>query len=179
MSQNQALLQQDPSLALGAAKSQQENGEPLRETVRLLSAARVAVYPVYALGPISTPSLDASYNIPGKQGLSSIESGMDDQRSLDQSGARQDSMRQLAEYTGGHYVSTNGLAEAMASAIQNGGSYYTIGYTPELNQLDGQYRNIKLKLDNASYDLAYRRGYYGDDGTMSNEKAARRLPSVL
>jgi hypothetical protein len=48
----------------------------------------------------------------------------------------------------------------MTSAIQNGGSYYTIGYTPELNQLNGQYRNIKLKLDNASYDLAYRRGYY-------------------
>jgi hypothetical protein len=67
----------------------------------------------------------------------------------------------------------------MTSAIQNGGSYYTIGYTPELNQLNGRYRNIKLKLDNASYDLAYRRGYYGDDGTMSNEKAARRLPSVL
>jgi VWFA-related protein len=178
MSQNQALLQRDPSLALGAAKNQQENGEPLRETVRLLSAARVAVYPVYALGPISTPSLNASYNMPGQQGLASIESGMDDQRSLDQSGASQDSMRQLAEYTGGHYVSTNGLAEAMSSAIQNGGNYYTIGYTPESKQLNGQYRNIKLKLDNAHYDLAYRRGYYVDPAANPSGRDGRRSSTL-
>jgi VWFA-related protein len=178
MSQNQSLLQQDPSLALGSAKNQQENGEPLRETVRLLSAARVAVYPVYALGPVSTPSLNASYNMTGLPGLGSIESGMDDQRSLDQSGASQDSMRQLAEYTGGHYVSTNGLADAMASAIQNGGSYYTIGYTPESKQLNGQYRNIKLNLDNAHYDLAYRRGYYVDPAASPSGRDGRRSSTL-
>jgi hypothetical protein len=133
---------------------------------------------LYALGPVSTPSLDASDNMPGKQGLLSIESGMDDQRSLDQSCASQDSMRQLAEYTGGHYVSTNGLAEAMTSAIQNGGSYYTIGYTPELNQLNGQYRNIKLKLDNASYDLAYRRGYYVDPAANPSGRDGRRSSTL-
>ena len=79
-----------------------------------------------------------------------------------QLGADHDSMQQIAEATGGRaFVNTNGLKEAVASAVEDGVSYYTVGYEPS-KQPDGQFRKIQLSLDNANYNLAYLRGYYAD-----------------
>jgi len=165
----------NPTLGQSTFKDASEHGEQLHDTIRLLSVARVAVYPVYALGPMSTPSLDASYNMPGAQGLGSIESGMDDQRSMGQSLANQDSMKQLADQTGGHYFQTNGLTEAMASAIKNGASFYTIGYIPSADEHKSPYHNLKLRLDGTTYTLAYRKGYMtdpqGPNSVHSNTRA--------
>jgi hypothetical protein len=72
-------------------------------------------------------------------------------------------MKQIAEQTGGQaYIDTNGLKEAVEGAVENGSSYYTVGYAPG-GKLDGQFRKITLRLDDAAaYKLAYRRGYYAD-----------------
>jgi VWFA-related protein len=164
----------DPTLGLNMGKDVQEHGEELRNTIRLLSVARVAVYPVYALGPMSTPSLDASYSIAGSAGLHSTEVDMDDERAMNQSHANEDSMRQLADQTGGHYVNTNGLTEAMANAIKNGASYYTIGYVPDSKSANGKFRSIKMKLDGASYVLAYRKGYFPDAPSGSSDRSRNR-----
>lgn len=72
-------------------------------------------------------------------------------------------MTQIADQTGGHaYFNTNGFKEAMENAIENGCSYYTIGYIPSDEKLDGTYRKIKVKVDSGGYGLAYRHGYYAD-----------------
>jgi len=169
----------DPTLGLNLGKDVQEHGEELRNTIRLLSVARVAVYPVYALGPMGTASLDASYNIGGKPGLNSTEIDMDDERASNQSHANEDSMRQLADQTGGHYVNTNGLSEAMANAIKNGASYYTVGYVPTSKQGDGKFRGIKVRLDGASYALAYRKGYFPDAPSLSDHSKNRTMQASI
>ena len=134
--------------------------DQVRVTSQLLSAARVAVYPVDARGLMSQPSFDANYAGPAGPGGS--VSGNNNQF-IQQTGAEEGSMRQIAEQTGGHvYVGTNGLKEAVAKAVENGASYYTIAYAPAAKPPDGKFHAIKLRVDNADYKLAYRHGYYAD-----------------
>lgn len=153
--------------------------DDIRDTAELLSAARVAVYPVDARGLMTPPSLDASYSPTTNLMASTVNGGRkgsrgratankplpsaDDQKALQQSMAEQASMKQLAEQTGGQeYINTNGLKDAVAAAIANGSSYYTIGYVPAAFRLDGQFRKIQINVDNRDLKLAYRHGYYAD-----------------
>jgi len=153
--------------------------DDIRETAELLSAARVAVYPVDARGLMTPPSLDASYS-PSTNLTSATSSGNrsgsrrritsnnpstanDDLKSTKQLMEEQASMQQIAEQTGGkEFLNTNGFEEALAGAIENGSSYYTIGYVPGAGQLEGQFRKIQINVDNPGLNLAYRHGYYAD-----------------
>jgi VWFA-related protein len=153
--------------------------DDIRETAELLSAARVSVYPVDARGLITPPSFDASYS-PSTTLMSATLNGgrkgsrhmatankpspsTDDLNAAKRLMAEQASMEQIAEQTGGlYYINTNGLKEAVASAVENGSSYYTVGYIPAARQLDGQFHKIQINLDNLDYKLAYRHGYYAD-----------------
>ena len=78
-------------------------------------------------------------------------------------------MKQIAEETGGQaYADTNGLKEAVESAINNGASYYTVGYSPT-GKLDGQFRTLQVRLDDPGPSkLSYRRGYYADSPDISS-----------
>jgi hypothetical protein len=85
--------------------------------------------------------------------------------------AEQTSMRKIAEQTGGQaFINTNGLKEAVASAVENGDSYYTIAYTPTSKKFGGTYHKIIVSLDAQGDQLSYRRGYYAD----SPEKPATK-----
>lgn len=165
--------------------------DQIRETAELLSAARVAVYPVDARGLMTPASADASYapssNLVGggsfanrrRRGQAGSASGSanrpdvgkDDANSMKQNMMEQASMEQIAEETGGQdYINTNGLKQAVASAVENGSSYYTIGYVPDARQLDGSFRKIELRAADAGYKLSYRRGYYADSVDMPSAR---------
>ena len=170
----------DPDISQDNLFSSLRNySDDIRDTAELLSAARVAVYPVDARGLMTLPSLDASYspstNLMGatvnggrngkraRAGANKPSPGIDDQKALQQIMAEQASMKQLAEQTGGQdYINTNGLKDAVASAIANGSSYYTVGYVPTAGQLDGRFHKIQVNVDNRDLKLAYRHGYYAD-----------------
>ena len=154
--------------------------EDVRETSELLAAARVAVYPVDARGLMTLPSTDASKGTASTNLVSTMSSGgrgrtrqptttnnpsfgRDDTKFLQQTMAEQASMKQIAEQTGGQeYINTNGLKEAVAKAVENGGSYYTIGYVPATRANDGKFHKIQLRTESGGFKLAYRRGYYAD-----------------
>jgi len=73
-------------------------------------------------------------------------------------------MNDMAEATGGHaFVDTNGLAQAVASAIENGSNFYTLAYSPSNPAHDGEFRKIKVQLERHGLNLAYRHGSYADD----------------
>jgi VWFA-related protein len=153
----------------------------VKQTCDLLSAARVAVYPVDARGLITDRSFEIegdTGSLPGQPSQAGKDAAAihDNQKiagrspnqdpifsgQTEQLGADHDSMQQIAEATGGRaFVNTNGLKEAVASAVEDGVSYYTVGYKPS-KQPDGLFRKIQLSIDNAKYNLAYRRGYYAD-----------------
>jgi VWFA-related protein len=137
-------------------------GAQVQATSDLLSAARVAVYPIDARGMMTLPGFDAANN-----GLSTPNggAGFANMNSTAMAGDANShfSMEQIAYDTGGRaFFNTNGFRAAIASAIQNGESYYTIGYVPQSKKFNGGIRKIKVKLDNSKYDLEYRSGYYAD-----------------
>jgi hypothetical protein len=146
------------------AESMRTYANQVRETGRLLSDARIAVYPIYAGTPLATASLHASHDIVTSDSdpvLGASRSARNDAVADAQIRSEQASMISIAQLTGGQYFNTTDLKEAMASAIDRGSSYYTISYVPS-GKLDGKFRNLKIRLDDAAYDLSYRRGYYAD-----------------
>ena len=141
----------------------------LRETGELLSESRVAVYPVDAGGLMTLPSLgvaDSTAALIGKNtdasaGTSTGLAGVD-ATFRNRSFQNHASMQRLAEATGGkEYFNTNGFKEVVADAVDNGSSYYTLAYVPR-SEMNGHFRRFKVRIDNASFKLEYRAGYFDD-----------------
>jgi VWFA-related protein len=169
----------DPSRAVRNYAAQ------IRETTDLLSAARVAVYPVDARGLISLPSSDVStMSTSGMRPTSTVAMGAADAQAVRELGPERGAMQAIAAATGGReFNNTNGLKEAVADAVENGSSYYTIGYVPAVKQLDGQFRKLQVKVDGGKYKLAYRNGYYADPPDKPTEhtlvKSSLMLDAIL
>ncbi len=171
------VLDADDSLQ-DAFAAMRNYSEQIHETAQLLSASRVAVYPVDARGLMTPPTFDASYSPSsnlvsatttsrnGRARSTASKSGIDKdaQDQIKQTMQEQATMEQIAEETGGRsYLNTNGLKEAVADATENGASYYTLGYIPPAPSPNGLYHGITVKLANGNYKLAYRRGYTADN----------------
>jgi VWFA-related protein len=136
----------------------------VRETGRLLSAARIAVYSIYAGTPRATNSLHASHDLvvsDQSKVLGASRDSRNDTKAEIQIQSEQASMISVADLTGGQFFNTTEIKEAVASAINNGSSYYTVSYVPG-GKLDGKFRKLKVQIDGATYDLAYRLGFYAD-----------------
>jgi VWFA-related protein len=151
--------------------SMREYGTEVRETANLLTASKIAVYPVGAEGVMSEHIFEANLQTPTdyegmEQSGAGKGSGVMDAYNHE-NGARSDkimSMEQLAQDTGGKaFFNTNDLAAAAQKAIADGAHYYTIAYTPTNKKMDGSYRKIEVKVPDEKYRLAYRHGYNADD----------------
>ena len=174
-------IEPDPTLN-DAFSGMREYSDEVKETDSLLTAARVAVYPVDARGLMGMASADASRSFTGMPGMSMAGTGRGgganpntsgseigrvqraDAKQMQQTTEEHQTMNQIAEETGGKpFFNTNGLAAAVGEAIENGSNYYTVGYVPAANGWDGKFRRIEVRVDGGRYDLAYRRGYYAVD----------------
>ena len=172
------------------------------ETTAMLTAARVAVYPVDARGLFNDPQFSAQMPGSGMSSIASSGSGnmmgssgsrrgsrgsgslggtanpprntQSGAKFFQQTAAEHATMQQIAEETGGHaYYDTNGIQEAVAAAIQNGANYYTLAYIPADKTDDGRFHKIQVAVPDApSYKLIYRRGYVAE----SAKKPAANAP---
>ena len=160
----------------------------VREASRLLASARVAVYPVDIRGVI-TPSkfnvADSSQNIslsasnPLQSSQSSSLSVATDTSQM-QILSENSTMQDLADQTGGiAFVHTNDLMAAFNAALENGESYYTIGYIPPSKDYKSDFHKVKVTLDGAQYTLTYRRGYYADAPSKGNTDNAGPSSTLL
>jgi VWFA-related protein len=167
------------------SRPQAGNGyeDDIRKTNNLLTAARVAVYPVDARGlmTLAAFSPDGRSTGPAMSGPGVVDIAPLNAAFVGTLDVEHSAMRQIADLTGGQaYVNTNGLKEAVASAVENGESYYTLAYTPAAKKLDGAYHKVQVRLDGASYRLAYRRGYYADaPGKSTTTQAPKTLSPFL
>ena len=145
--------------------------DEFRDTVGMLAASQVAVYPVDARGLVNSPVFSASTNrnYAGAKGTQRM--AQDQNKYFTDTAAEHATMLQMAAATGGHaFLNTNGLAQAVATAIDDGSNFYTIAYTPTNAARDGKFRKINIQLSPGGYTLAYRQGYYADD---PDRKSAR------
>ena len=147
--------------------------DEMRKTSELLTAARVAVYPVDARGMMTQSTADAAYS-PNRARITANSGGKvsivpdsnvvhDYDTFMAQTMEEHGSMQEIAEQTGGTaYINNNDLKGAVTSAVENGASYYTLAFAPGGKKLDGHFRRIQVKLDGGGYTLSYRRGYFAD-----------------
>jgi VWFA-related protein len=128
------------------------NSAEWRDLYDELERERIAVYPIYARGLTiySGPTMWA------QQGL----------------------MSETARATGGQaFFNNNGLTEMARHVLSSDGSFYTLTYSPHDFHFDNKWHKVRVKLDEESYELSYRRGYFADGsagGAESREKTATR-----
>jgi len=144
----------------------QQFGQELKRTADLLTEGRVSIYPVSAAGltqglTVQTQIQNQQQN--AQQGTGELGVGME---------ANQMSMDALAKDTGGKaFYNTNGIAEALAHAVDNGSHYYTLTYSPFNNVMDGKFRKIEVKIAHRGYKVAHRQGYYASDSKADPAEA--------
>ncbi len=113
--------------------------EPLHQAYEALNNANVAVYPVMATGLLVDTGGRASWGFYGSVAT----------------------MQELAGHTGGKAsYNTNGLAEAMQSAVDDYQAGYTLGFYPRNIAWDGKYHTLKVEVVKHGVHLRYRRGYF-------------------
>jgi VWFA-related protein len=128
----------------------------MRTAEDLLSEAHVAVYPVDVRGLQVNPAFTATTRSGIGPGANAAISRFDDQQS-----AEHQTMDSVADSTGGRaFYNTNGLGEAMHSAMTDGSTYYTLVYAPTNTKFDGRWRTVKVVLREPGYHLSYREGYF-------------------
>src|SRR5947207_8870503 len=163
--------------------------EALQQVANDLAAARVAVYPVDARGLMpeslfSAANSNSSYGAaaPRSRGKGRAQPGgpgafaRDHSRFLEQTTGEHDSMKQIAEETGGTaFYSTNGFKEALAAALEEGANYYTLTYAPDDKKFDGKFRSVAVKISRGDYHLAYRRGYFAAAPAVHSPRDANAL----
>lgn len=136
-------------------------------TGSLLSNAQVAIYPVDAktLGGNSDFGVGNDPNPIGNHATISTrldgEAGKIMNREAEERMTSRTTMNDLAEKTGGKaYYNTNNIEGAVRRSMEDGSTYYTLGYYPENKAWDGKFRRITIKVARPDVKLHYRLGYY-------------------
>jgi VWFA-related protein len=119
-------------------------------TGNLLSDAQVAIYPLDAGGLGGIINLKPEGNAGQYEDHLAIHATMND----------------LAERTGGRaFYNINYLEQAVRESIDDGSTYYTLGYYPENRDWNGAFRKIQVRLQRGGVKLRYRIGYFAADST--------------
>jgi len=140
-------------------------GDQLAYLGSLLSDAQIAMYPIDARGLIGSPLYNVASNISGQGGsaLGGLAMKAEGKQSeeLFQSHA---AMLDLADKTGGKaYYNRNDIDNALGDGIEDGSTYYMIGYYPQNKKWDGRFRKIEVKTRRQGINLRYRTGYFAVD----------------
>jgi VWFA-related protein len=79
---------------------------------------------------------------------------------MDETRLEQDSLRVVADETGGFAVlNQNDFRDGFSRILQDNSSYYVLGYYPANDKLDGRFRNVQVKMLKPGLTVRARRGY--------------------
>lgn len=89
-------------------------------------------------------------------------------------------MNQLAEDTGGKaFYYKNNIDELVRESIDDGATYYTLGYYPADKNWDGKFRKIQVKTERSGTSLHYRKGYYALNPAPYIQASAQQHEAAL
>ncbi len=153
-------------------------GNDVSRTAEALASAQVAVYTIDPRGAAASstfkpeaPSTDRyGRNRRGREINQSI--GADNADQVD----AHSTMNHVADITDGRaFYNVNDFDKAVRQSVDDGSTYYTLGYYPSNKQWNGQFRKIKVKVDRPDIHLRYRLGYFAlDPASYSNKDSAQR-----
>src|SRR6185436_17443391 len=84
-------------------------------------------------------------------------------------------MNSVADQTGGRaFYNTNNIDKAIRESMEDGSSYYTLGYYPDNKSWDGRFRRITVKVARAGVKLHYRQGFFA----VEREDYAKHDPTI-
>lgn len=119
--------------------------EEFRKTANLLTDAETAVYPVDARGLVAFDPRE-------------MEAGM---KLLV---ASHFSMNYIAGWTGGRAIyDRNDLDNAIGEAVEDGSTYYLLGYYPTNAKWNGELRKTQVNVLRKGLQVRYRNGYFATD----------------
>src|SRR5260370_1635912 len=135
-----------------------------------LPDAQIAVYPVDPRGMETQALFD-----PESRGKPNpFSEGATLNRESNVRFSNQESMRNLAEQTGGKVcLNNNDLSECVKRAIDDSSSYYELTYYPTDKNWRGEFRRISVKTARPGVQLSFREGYFAreSDATISPKDA--------
>jgi VWFA-related protein len=152
--------------------------DKLRETDSILTDAQVAVYAVDARGLVG--QLLGGAENQGVSTAGTLVVGAEYGQSLQlASGSLQETqatMKQVAGDTGGKFfINQNEMDHSVALSVQDGASYYLLGYAPE-GKADGKFHKIEVNVNRPGVTVRARHGYYavssGDTAKAAKQREA-------
>ena len=89
----------------------------------------------------------------------------------------QESMQEVAEQTGGKVcINNNDLGDCVKTAMEEGSTYYELGYYPDASNWHGEFHRIIVKSKRPGTELSYRQGYFARKAdTETTEKRKRQV----
>jgi VWFA-related protein len=139
----------------------------------LLSNAQVAVYPIDANtlanrdSYASLSNTDSNGEYLGRAATGRQRVGQGSQQAAEINRAAEagidahSTMNSVADQTGGKaYYNTNNIDKAIHESMEDGSTYYTLGYYPENKNWDGRFRKILVKVNRPGVKLHFRQGFF-------------------
>ncbi|MGH9371968.1 MAG: VWA domain-containing protein [Vicinamibacterales bacterium] len=89
----------------------------------------------------------------------------------------------LADSTGAEPIVSNDMTSALRKIVAHASAFYLLGYSPKDGQLDGKFREIKVKVRQSGVEVRARNGYWAPRGSEVERAraiaAAAALPSPV
>ena len=81
------------------------------------------------------------------------------------SGGMSSLLSALADSTGAEPIVSNDMTSALRKVVAHSSAFYLLGYSPKDGQLDGKFREIKVKVKQNGVQVRARNGYWAPRGT--------------
>ena len=128
----------------------------VNRATRAINSADIAVYPVDIrglMGAFVNPAASTGTVVAGAKPSGGFTT-------LAITHPNQDTMRELAEATGGRvYLNTNAIGDAIRRAIDDSRVSYVLGYYSTRPEPDNKFRAISVKVNRSGIALRHRKGY--------------------
>ena len=85
----------------------------------------------------------------------------------------------LADSTGAEAIVSNDFNQALRKMVQVSSAFYLLGYSPTDAQLDGKFREIKVKVKQGGMEVRARNGYWAPRGADLDRARAIAMAAAL
>jgi VWFA-related protein len=85
----------------------------------------------------------------------------------------------LADSTGAEAIVSNDFNAALRKVVMTSSAFYLLGYSPKDAQLDGKFREIKVKVKHGGVQVRARNGYWAPRGADLDRARAVALAAAL
>ena len=148
---------------------------PMKDAAQAIDHANVAVYPVDARGLLVSNAVRTE--MPALRNQTGLGQTSNMPTPEDMAGTRKiETMQLLADWTGGKaFYNSNDIHGAVKQATEDAEVTYTLGFYAEEKDLDGSYRELKVKVARKGTDVRYRKGYFATPLTAVDSQPAGEI----